>query len=104
MNLSRFGRKWYELEVATTPQIVSGWEATFDSGATWLPAEVVATPDPLPVVSTAAVIRWLLEGPDASAGASPPDFVVHADTIVPVIRAANDPELEAFNGPIIILE
>ena len=104
MNLSRFGRKWYELEIATEPQITSGWEATFDNGTSWVNAEVVTNPVPPPVRATAVVVRWLIQGPNAASGAQPPDYILEAASVAPVIRAANDPELEAFQGPIIILE
>lgn len=103
MNLSRFGQKWYEVEISTVPQVSTGWEATFDGGTTWVAGEVVTEPDPAPVVTGAVVVRWLLAGSQAPAVDTAPDVVL-TDGVQPILRAAANPEVEAFAGPLIILE
>jgi hypothetical protein len=106
MKLSRYGRKWYEIEVLTSPPVSDGWEATFDEGTSWKDAEVVLDPTPAPINPAAVVLRWLINGEDAPP--VPPgadvDHTLTTDAVQPVIRAAADQEVEAFAGPLIIRE
>jgi hypothetical protein len=103
VNLSRFAQKWYEVEIFTDPQILTGWEATFDDGTSWIVGEVVADPVPAPANPGAVVVRWLLAGPDAPPLDQVPDFVITAG-VQPVLRAPAEPEAEALTGPMVILQ
>ena len=105
INVSRHGRKFVEVEVSTTPQITTGFEALFGETGGWKIGEIVADPDPAPVVATAVVVRWLVAGAQAPIDETAvPDYVLTDDFVQMTIRAPAHPELEAFPGPILILQ
>ena len=81
MHLSRQGVERYQPGPTTTPAIAASlWEASFDGGTTWHPAEVVSSAP-----------TWLVAGPAAP---SPGAAYVLPDTawVVPSLRFVNAPE------------
>jgi len=92
MRLDPQARRYYRLEVTTEPFEVPAteWEASFDGGATWLPATEV---DGLPA--------WLIAGPYADPGGA---VAVVVKNVRPKIRVVADPEVEIENTPHIIVE
>lgn len=82
MRLSPSGREWYTLEISTTPA-VTGWDASFDGGATWVASTAVGSD---------GYYRWLVAGPSATdnpAGTT----VLPLNRTQPKIRASANPEL-----------
>lgn len=80
MNLDPAAREWYALEITTTPA-VSGWEASFNGGASYLASTAVGSD---------GFFRWLVAGPDADpAGAT----VLPLGRTRPMIRATDNPEV-----------
>lgn len=92
MRLDPQARRYYRLEVTTTPTdfAPTEWEASFDGGLTWKPAVEV---DGLPA--------WLIAGPSAEIGEA---VAVVAKNVRPKIRVEADPEIEIENTPHIIVE
>ena len=87
MNLNRAAREYYALEIVTEPAVAS-WEATFDAGATW---DAGTTTD--------GITRWLVAGPDATAGSAV--AVLALGTTKPRIRATSNPEVIVRDAPAI---
>lgn len=88
MELSRGGREFYDPGPTTTPALTV-WEASFDGQASWKPAQLL---DGRP--------KWLVAGPLAPTAPEGVDVAaVIATTTLPVLRAADDPELIVRDGP-----
>ena len=105
INVNRYGRKFVEVEISTTPQIETGFESLFGSTGGWKTGEILAEPDPAPVVATAVVVRWLVAGAECPAEEGIiPDYTLTDEFVQMTIRAPAHPELEAFPGPILILQ
>ena len=80
---SRYARKFLQLLLTTTPAVTT-WEASFDSGVTWLTGT--------PVGGQANTYRWLVAGSGVTIGSAVVQlgvgsYIVH-------IRAVDAPELE----------
>ena len=89
MKMRPEARKWYALGIVTEPAepAVTGWEASFDSGATWLASTVVGTD---------GLWRWLVAGPAADpTGAT----ALPLGRTVPLVRATANPEIEVEKAP-----
>lgn len=86
MQLNRRAVEWYALEITTDPA-VTGWEASFDDGASWKASTAVGTD---------GWSRWLVAGPDA---ATPGTAVVLAATVRPLVRATENPEVVVRDAP-----
>lgn len=91
MKLDRQGREFYVLNITTTPPVAAPWEASFDSGKSWVPG-----------VETVDGWRWLVRGPDCPNDPNIPSAVV-AGTVNPMIRAYDHPELVIRRAPGIFL-
>jgi len=89
MRLYAQAREYYTLEIDTVPP-VTGWEASFDDGATYYDGEFVG----------GTTYRWLVAGP----GVDPGDAVaiITKNTEV-MVRAASDPEVIVDEAPMIYL-
>jgi hypothetical protein len=83
MQLARYARKFYKLEITTEPA-VTAWEASFDRGVTWQPQTTVDT-----------YPAWLVAGPDADPG---PAVAVLEESVTPWIRAVDNPEILDVEG------
>ena len=81
MDLDSHGREFYTVEIVTTPQL-TGWEASFDDGATWVAGAVHPT--------LANTWRWLLAGENAAVGTA---VAVVTSSFRPHIRATDNPEI-----------
>jgi hypothetical protein len=94
MQLSRFGREYYELQIATTsntgsPIPADGWEASFDRGVTWIAATVVTH-------DAADWSAWLVAGVDAEEGSA---VAVLSASVSPLVRAVDNPEIVVRSAP-----
>jgi hypothetical protein len=85
----------YTLTITTIPAL-SGWEASFDGGVTWVPG--------VPDVSDPATFRWLLVGPLVAPGDIPadPHTVITLD-VEPLVRAIDDPKIIVRKAPYVSL-
>lgn len=90
MQLNRQAVEWYALEITTDPT-VTGWEASFDDGTTWLASTTVGTD---------GWFRWLVAGPDAP---TPGSATVLAASLRPLVRAVENPEVVVRDAPRIYL-
>lgn len=95
LDLSAYGRELYVEEIETEPA-VTGWEASFDAGATWHDGDAVdGEPN---------TWRWLVHGPLAAAptdDTSPSVLVVAgASPFIhyPLLRAVDNPEAVVRSG------
>lgn len=86
MRLRPNAREWYALELATEPA-VTGWEASFDAGVTWVASTAVGTD---------GYFRWLVAGPDADPGTA---IVLPVGTTQPLVRAVENPEIVVRGAP-----
>ena len=93
VRLNRTSREFYTLTITTDPP-VSGWEASFDGGTTWVAGE--------PTIRDANTWRWLVAGPAFVADATPASIL--AATSVPMLRAVDTPEVLVRRGPTITIE
>ncbi len=87
MELHQEAREYFDLAIATTPTL-TGWEASFDGGETWVAGEAVT-----------GGARWLVAG----AQADPGDATVIANTVHPKVRAIANPEIVVRNTPAIVI-
>ena len=85
MNLPASGREFYALRITTTPS-VTGWEASFDGGDTYVAG-----------VEDDGVTRWLVAGPDADEGDAV--AVIPAAGVRPRVRVEDDPEIIVRTAP-----
>ena len=83
MRLSRQGVEFLRLQLTTAPVVTGTWEASFDSGTTWVTG-VTDTVD-------TTVTEWLVAGPSAIA----PDATatVLTATTYPLVRLRHAPEV-----------
>lgn len=88
MYLKKLAREFYNLSIATVPA-VSGWEASFDGGATWKPGEVVG-----------GKVRWLVAGADADPGTA----TVLTTSVKPLLRVTDNPEIIVRDAPTIYIQ
>lgn len=86
MNLNRHGREYYQLEITTDPVTApTAWEGSFDGGGTWIAA-----------LSVSGRAAWLVEG----AAAPPPvQGQVVVDTVQPLVRLTDNPEVIVRDAP-----
>jgi len=90
--LNKRARVFYAL-IIETDLPTSGWEASFDGGATWLPGEEVN-----------GNTRWLIHGPDFDpTGITPATSTLIATGVTPLLRLIDNPEVDIERGPSIIL-
>lgn len=99
MQLNRHGREYYELQITTTtssgdPIPADGWEASFDNGVTWVAATVVTH-------DTTDWSAWLVAGPNAEVGAA---VAVITESLIPLVRTTDNPEIVVDYAPKILLE
>ena len=80
MILSRFGREYLRITITTVP-VLTGWEASFDKGTTWVAGALVGSS-----------YQWLLAGPNAAA-AVPPATVLAVGSHSVLVRATDSPEV-----------
>lgn len=92
MNLHRQERNDYRVEIVTSPQL-TGWEASFDGGTTW----VAGTVD----VDLANTWRWLIAGPDVAQGTAV--AVITETATFPLVRATQNPRIVVDDAPMIQL-
>lgn len=85
MKLHPKAREYYGLKITTDPPVDS-WDASFDSGATWLPG----------ATDEAGVTRWLVAGPTAD---DTTDATVLLVTTLPLIRSTSNPETIVRKAP-----
>ncbi|MCW2756341.1 MAG: hypothetical protein JWO46_87 [Nocardioidaceae bacterium] len=98
MDLSRYGREFYTVEIATDPQ-VTDWEASFDGGTTWADGEEVEAEE--------NTWRWLVHG----AAFVPAEGDVNesqlaaalVDVVRPHVRAVDNPEVVVRLSPTITI-
>lgn len=91
MYLPPSGVDYYTLTITTTPPL-SGWEASFDGGTTWI-AGVLK-------VGTTDTWQWLLAGPQV---AVPGSAHVIPNDLEPLIRAVSNPQVFVRKAPYIAL-
>lgn len=85
--LSRHAREPYDQQILTEPA-VTGWEASFDDGATWHLGEVLVD-DPEP-----GWVRWLIAGDLADPGASVAQLTpTGREDLQPLARAVTNPAI-----------
>lgn len=89
MIIHRHSREFYRLEIVTEPA-VTGWEASFDGGTTWDASTVV---DGFPA--------WLVAGTAAAVGTA---VAVLADSVTPLLRVIDTPEIVVREGPKIFVQ
>lgn len=91
--LHREGRQYYALRIETD-EPATGWEASFDGGATYVPA-----------VEADGESRWLVNGPTFDPDSAPlaPSILIAAN-MRPLLRLIDNPEVIVHQGPAIILE
>ena len=83
MRLHRKAREYLKLEIVTEPPVAS-WEASFDDGVTWVAGAKDGT-----------LTRWLLAGPEAAGEGA----TVLTGNALPLLRAADNPEVIVTHGP-----
>lgn len=93
MRLSPRGADDYVLTITTIP-VMSGWEASFDGGASW----VAGTPD----VVDPTTYRWLMVGPLVDPVPVAPHTVLTID-VEPLVRAIDNPKIIVRKAPWIAL-
>lgn len=98
MELSNHGREFYALQITTTasdgdPIPLSGWEASFDRGTTWV-ATVVRD------LGGEDWATWLIAGVDAEEGNA---VAVIARSMTPLVRAIDNPEILVDRAPVITI-
>lgn len=93
MNLSRLGREYFRITVATDPA-VTGWEASFDGGVTWTSGT--------PITGVDGGFQWLVQGPDVD----PTDAtaLTLSGSVAPLLRAVDNPEVLVRDAPRIWLD
>ena len=89
MQLAKTGREYYDPGPTTTPAL-TGWEASFDGGSTWVAGDVL---DGRP--------KWLVRGPGFADDTTP--SVLISENTNPMIRATDNPEVLVRRGPAIYL-
>lgn len=85
MQLHPLAREYYALTIATDDD-VTGWQASFDHGTTWHAGDTSEDD---------GRTRWLLAGPDADTG----DAIVISASVVPLVRAIDNPEIIVRKAP-----
>lgn len=103
MRLKRKARKWYQLEIETTPPIDS-WDASFDRGETWVTgasATVEVEQDGTTV--EVDVWRWLVAGDLAPTDDGQVVSATLTASVRPQVRGTDDPEIEIEDAPRIVL-
>lgn len=105
MKLRRFERRWYAMPItvttaANTPVTVppGDWEASFDRGLTWHPAQ--PHPD-LPTAPAWLVAHVTFPGPGDPSTPIPGQILI-AVTTIPLLRLIDQPEVMVPNGETII--
>lgn len=88
--LSRFAREWYQVEIVTEPEITS-WEVSYDKGDTW---------HQMTYDTETKLNSSLVAGPDFSPinGDATP-YVALTQSVVPYVRAHDDPEVIVRSTP-----
>lgn len=92
MILSRHGREFLKLTLATDPP-VAGWEASFDRGTTWHDGEATGDPDGF---------RWLIAGAAADQGAAVAKLAVGYHDVE--VRVVDNPEIPARPAGYVLVE
>lgn len=89
--------EWYGLKIDTVPDAPStDWEASFDEGATYLPATPIA--GVIDGQTVEGLAGWLIAGPNYD-GDSEPDFAT-AVAYTPVkVRLIDNPETVIHDAP-----
>ena len=88
MYLKKLAREFYNLSIATVPA-VTGWEASFDGGATWVAGETIGD-----------TVRWLVAG----AAADPGTATVLTTSVQPLLRVTDNPEIVVRDAPTIYIK
>ena len=92
MRLHRSARKYFTLDITTSPAI-SAWELSVDGGSTWVAATL-----------TGDSFSWLISGPDFDPTTAPDaSSMAVAGTVKPLLRATDYPEVLVEDAPMIIL-
>lgn len=94
MKLHRAERDYYVLTITTDPPLSGTWEASFDSGETWVTG-----------ISESGETSWLVAGPDFVAADVDmgEEGVVLERSTTPLLRVKDDPVLDIQDGPSILL-
>lgn len=102
MLLKRSAREFYHVALTATteagdPVAADDWEASFDGGTTWFPAEAHTHDDGDGDVTYSS---WLVAGPDVAQGGA---VAVITGSLVPQMRLNDNPESVVRDGPRISL-
>ncbi len=89
MELTRWGKEWYALEIATEPP-VDAWEASFDDGETWHGSTEVGTD---------GWSNWLVAGTEADPAEAV--AILPRGRTKPKIRGVDNPEIIVREPPYI---
>lgn len=91
MNLNPHGREYYEVGITTDPTTApTDWEASFDSGDTWVAA-----------IDVGGHAAWLVEG---AAAPAPAAGVVLTVGVQPLVRLTDNPEVIVRSAPRIYID
>lgn len=86
MELSRFAREFYGLEVTTTPATTAtDWSASFDGGKTWTPA-----------IDVDGHSGWLVAGRQADPTGAAARL---SSGVTPLVRLIANPEIVVRSAP-----
>lgn len=110
MLLNRHARENYAIQIATTttegdPIAAADWEASFDGGTTYMPANVLTLAAPWTDTDGVThepgdLSEWLVAGPDAEVGSAVAVITASTD---PLVRAIDNPEIIVREAPQIYL-
>lgn len=89
MRLSKFGREVYDVAITLSPSATGTWEASFDSGVTWVTGTDLGS----------GSWGWLLAGKEATVGSAVYQMTVDTGTLVPLLRLTTGQEEIVDFGP-----
>lgn len=92
LQLSTIGREWWKVQITTDPA-VTGWDASFDEGETWVTGEAVEDVED--------TWRWLVNGKDFDPTGYPAasSATIPYGGFRPLLRATDNPEVIVSRAP-----